>query len=102
MRKMILPVLALVTMLAACNNAPATKKEVKQYSVEQLYNNKSMSGVAFSTDESKILVNADITGIYNLYELNISDTVLKPLTSSVKESFYAIDYLPGTNKFLYS
>lgn len=102
MQKMIIPVLLLFTALTACNNEPSAKKEVKQYSAEQLYNNKSMGGVAFNADESKILVNANMTGIYNLYELNISDTSLKALTFSVKESFYAIDYLPATGKFLYS
>lgn len=102
MQKIIFPVLALLTVVTACKNKAVVPKVVKQYSAEQLYNNKSIGGVAFSADESRILVNANITGIYNLYELNISDTLLKPLTASVKESFYAIDYLPGTNKFLYS
>ncbi len=102
MQKNIFLLLTLIASLAACNNKPATPKEIKQYSAEQLYDNKSIGGAAFSTDESKILVNANMTGIYNLYELNIGDTLLTPLTRSAKESFFAIDYLPGSNKFLYS
>ena len=89
-------------LLSACNNEPAARKEVKQYSAEQLYNNKSISGLSFNSDETGILVHANTSGIFNLYELSIADTLMKPLTRSVKESFFAIDYLPGTKKFLYS
>src|SRR5436190_23518498 len=102
MYKMIIPGLALVVMIGACNNEPTPPKAIKQYGAEQLFNNKSIGGVSFNADESKILVNANMSGIYNLYELDISDTSLKPLTTSKKESFFGIDYLPGTNKFLYS
>ena len=106
MRKIIIPVIALLFLVGACNNSKtdstvAARMEVKNYTAEQLYTNKSIGGIAFNADESKILVNANISGIYNLYELNISDTLLKPLTTSTKESFFGIDYLPGTNKFLY-
>ena len=89
--------MALLFLVGACNNKTdsmivAARTEVKNYTAEQLYTNKSIGGVAFNADESKILVNANMSGIYNLYELNISDTLLKPLTNSTKESFFGIDY----------
>jgi protease II len=102
MKKNVIPFLALVGLLAGCNNEPEVRKDVKQYSAEQLFNNKSIGGAAFNADETKILTTANITGINNLYELSIADTSMAPLTRSTKESFYAIDYLPGTNKYLYS
>jgi dipeptidyl aminopeptidase/acylaminoacyl peptidase len=74
----------------------------KQYSIEQLRNTVAIGAAGFNTDESKVLVHGNGTGIFNVYELNISDTALKPLTSSSKESFFAVDYLPGTDKFLFS
>ncbi|MEJ7588162.1 MAG: prolyl oligopeptidase family serine peptidase [Ferruginibacter sp.] len=100
--KLIPPAIVVICLLSACDNKPAARKDVKLYSAEQLYNNKSIGGVAYNAAETGILINSNVTGIYNLYELNLVDTVLKPLTQSKKESFYAIDYLPGTNKFLYS
>ena len=104
--KIIIASVALSGLAAGCvsnqSTAPAPRKTVKLYSAEQLYNNKSIGGAAYNTDESKILVNSNVTGTYNLYELNIGDTLQQPLTSSTKESFFAIDYLPGSNKFLYS
>ena len=102
MQKKIIPFLALAVLLASCYNEPEARKDVKQYSAEQLFNNKSIGGGAFSSDESKILVHANTSGIFNLYEINIADTLMKPLTKSTKESFFSIDYVPGTNKYLYS
>lgn len=102
MSKSILSVLVVALAMASCKNEPAVPKEIKQYTIEQLYNNKSISGAAFNADESKILVDANISGIINLYELGIADTAMKPLTHSVKESLFAVDYLPGTDKFLFS
>ena len=102
MKKTIIPFLAFVYLGAGCNNEPAARKDVKLYSAEQLYNNKSINGVSFNSGETAILVHANTTGIFNLYELSMADTIMKPLTLSVKESFFAIDYLPGTKKFLYS
>ncbi len=102
MKKNIIPLLALFLIVTACNNGPAARKEVKQYSAEQLFNNTSINGSAFNADETKILTGANTTGIFNLYELSIGDTSMKPLTRSTSESFFAIDYLPGTGKYLYS
>jgi len=102
MQKIIIPFLAIVVLLASCNNEPEARKDLKQYTAEQLFNNKSIAGAAFNSDESRVLVHANTSGIFNLYEINIADTAMKPLTRSTKESFFAIDYVPGTNKYLYS
>jgi hypothetical protein len=87
----------------SCNNQNnSSRKEVKQYSASQLYNNETIFGIAFAPDESKVLVNSDKSGIQNLYVLTIADTSMQPLTHSVKESFYGIDYLPATTDYLYA
>ncbi len=95
--------LALLT-LAACKEETQEQKGrmPQQYSIEQLYNNKSVIASGFNADETKVLVDNNNTGIYNVYELSIADTLLSPLTTSKKESFYSVDYLPGSDKFLYS
>lgn len=74
----------------------------KQYTIEQLYNNIAIGAAGFSTDETKILVDNNSTGIFNVCELNIGDTTITPLTTSSKESFFAVDYLPGTDKFIFT
>jgi dipeptidyl aminopeptidase/acylaminoacyl peptidase len=95
---------ALMVFLLGCNNnsEPEAKKTVKQYSIEQLYKTKSIGGGLFNKDESKILVQNNESGIFNLYEINLADTGMKQLTSSTKESFFAVDYVAGTDKTIYS
>ncbi len=77
-------------------------KTFKQYSIEQFYKNLSIFGGAFSSDESKLLVTSNLSGIFNAYEINIEDASIIPLTHSTDESIFGIDYVPGTKKILYS
>ena len=103
MPKQLLYTALLIAFIAACNQKEEQKTRVpKQYSIEQLYNNLSVEAAAFNTDESRVLVSNNSSGIYNIYELNIGDTMMTPLTSSKKESFFAVQYLPGSDKFIYS
>jgi len=94
-------ILALI-ILSSCNHQKEKSRTPTQYTIEQLYNSQSIGAAGFNSDESKILIHNNVTGIYNIYELNIADTTSRALTSSDKESFFAVDYLPGSNKFIYS
>ncbi len=104
MKKVFILPAALMVFLLGCNNnsEPEAKKTVKQYSIAQLYKTKSIGGGLFNKDESKILVQNNESGIFNLYEINLADTGMKQLTSSTKESFFAVDYVAGTDKTIYS
>ena len=92
----------LLFILVSCNQRSEKTRMPKQYSIEQLYKNLDVYNASFNADETKILIGNNTTGIYNVYELNIADTLSKALTTSKKESFYAVNYLPGSSKFLYS
>ena len=97
----------LLCMLVSCNQAETKTAVVaahipKQYSIEQLYNNQAVAGADFNDDETKILTHNNSTGIINVYELNIADSQSAPLTTSKKESFFAVTYLPGNKQFIYS
>jgi dipeptidyl aminopeptidase/acylaminoacyl peptidase len=74
----------------------------KQYAVEDFYDTKAIGAAGFNKDETKILINSNVTGIANLYELNLADTTSVALTKSKTESNYAVNYLPGSSKFIYS
>lgn len=100
MRTLLLPATLFALAVAGCKTG--AHKDIRSYTAEQLYNNNRIAGAAFNKDETGILVNSNITGIDNLYELTIADTSLHPLTHSVKESFYAVDFLPGSDQYLYS
>lgn len=91
-----------ILMLFSCKQNSEQARMPKQYSIEQLYENETAWGAGFNPDESRILINSNKSGIFNLYELNIIDTTTQPLTQSTKESFFAVDYLPGSSRFIYS
>lgn len=92
--------LAILAISGACSQVE--QKAPQQYSIEQFYQNTRYSGGAFSPDETRLLVSSDETGIFNLYEIGIADGSKKQITFSDKETFFAIDYVPGTNLMLYS
>ncbi len=100
MKNLVLFILALM-LVVSCKEAEQ-KKEPQKYTIEQFYENISYGGGAFSDDESKLLVSCNKTGIYNVYEINIANGTEKQITSSEKETFFALDYVPETEQVLYS
>jgi dipeptidyl aminopeptidase/acylaminoacyl peptidase len=77
-------------------------RQPKQYSIEQFYNNISIRGGAFAPDETKLLISSNESGIFNLYEIGIANDSRRQLSKSTLESFFAIDYVPGSNQILYT
>jgi dipeptidyl aminopeptidase/acylaminoacyl peptidase len=88
---------SLFLLLVGCSQ----QKDQKQYSVDQFYKNNNVSGGSFSPDETKVLFSSNESGIYNLYEVTISDGSKKMVTNSTMESYYAVGYVPGTDKICY-
>jgi len=77
-------------------------RQIQQYTIEQFYANTRFGGGFFSNDETKLLINSDESGIYNVYEINIADGTRRPLTTSAQESFFAVDYVPGSTSLIYN
>jgi len=104
--KRIFPFILLVLFVAACNNADTktepVAREVKQYTIEQFYKSTNSGGGAFSSDETKLLISSNESGIYNAYEIDIASGQKKALTNSTKESIFGNDYVPGTLNIIYS
>ena len=78
----------LILIIASCKDGEKTQEArmPEQYDIEDLYNTKSISASGFNKDETKILINNNVSGIYNGYELTISDTSSIALTKSTKEA----------------
>ncbi len=93
--------LAICAIIVVACQAPAPKV-IKEYSIEQFYKNTRIGGGAFSDDETKLLVSSDDSGIFNVYEITIADGTRKQITKSLEDSYFAIDYVPGTDEILYS
>lgn len=97
-----LPFFALFLAGCAGSDKAEEPRQVKQYSIEQFYKSTQVNGGYISSDDSKLLINSNESGIYNVYEIDISTGQKKPLTSSTRESAFANDYVPGTAHFVYS
>ena len=93
-----------VIFLFACanNDKKEQPRDVKQYSIEQFYKSTQVGGGSISSDDTKLLVSSNESGIYNAYEIDIVSGQKKALTRSVKESVFANDYVPGTANFIYN
>ena len=83
-------------------NAEPAARTVPQHSIEQFYKSSEVFGGAFTTDDSKLLVTSNESGIFNAHEIDIGSGQKTALTSSTKESVYAAGYVPGTHNFIYS
>jgi dipeptidyl aminopeptidase/acylaminoacyl peptidase len=97
MRTLIL--ILMCTLMFSCSQKKPI--EIKQYTIDQFYKSNRIFGGTFNSDENKLLISSDKTGIINLFEINLSDTSMKQITHSAVESFFALDYVPGTGKVLY-
>ena len=96
--KTLFALITLFLFIASCTKTYTPTK----YLIEQFYKNNRIGGGAFSDDETNLLVRSNESGIFNVYEIDIASGEKTQKTFSEKESFFAIDYLPGTNQILYS
>jgi dipeptidyl aminopeptidase/acylaminoacyl peptidase len=106
MKNYYLLLLVMAGSFPACKqNETSNKTEhrlPKSYSIEQLYQNLSVAAAAFNRDESKVLVSDNSSGIFNVHEINLGDHTSAAITHSGKDSYFAEDYIPGTDEMLYS
>ena len=80
MKHILLPA-SLLIFLFGCKGPgeekTAVAKAPAQYSIQQLYKTKNIGGAQFNKDDSKIIVQNNETGIYNVYEITLADTAMK-------------------------
>ena len=77
-------------------------QEPKQYTIEQFMATTRVGGGSFSSDEKSILFHSNKSGIFNVYTVPVNGGEARQLTTSVKESTYAVSYLPTDSRIIYS
>ena len=77
-------------------------RAVQQYTIEDFLGTVNYSGASFAPDNSKILVSANKTGIYNAYALPLDGGEPVQLTHSADDYVFAMGYFPGDERFLYT
>jgi len=92
---------AALAVVGGCRTAEEEAPPLQTYTIEQFLKTTSVGGGAFSEDEGKLLVHNNQTGIFNVYELDIATAEMTPLTQS-QDTTFAVAYLPGGNRFLFT
>ena len=80
----------------------ADTQNIQQYSIETLMSNNRSSGGYFSKDADKLIYSSDKSGIFNIYEVDLSTNEETQLTDSKEESFFVRGYSPNTGEVIYS
>ena len=101
MRHTVLLIAISLFSLASCRRAEQPTRVPKQYTIEQFMNVKSLFGSSFSHDERRILYSSDETGVYNAFAVPIEGGKPVQLTSSTKDTVWAVSYFPTDDRFLY-
>jgi dipeptidyl aminopeptidase/acylaminoacyl peptidase len=94
--------LLFLTCLLSISCNKTDQRKIHLYNIDQFYKNIQINGGNFNAYESKLLISSDKSGISNVYEITIADSSMRQITHSTVESYYGIDFVPGTNNILYS
>ena len=94
--------LVVFVLLVSASAVVAQQKKVKEYTIEQFMNTVRVGGSSFSSDDKSILFHNNKTGIFNVYSVPVTGGAAKQLTSSTKESTYAVSYFPNDARFIYT
>jgi dipeptidyl aminopeptidase/acylaminoacyl peptidase len=94
--------LALFLFLVLSAPAVLAQQPVKQYTIEQFMNTVRIGGSSFSADEKSILFHTNKSGIFNVYSVAVTGGEPAQLTSSTKESTFAVSYFPNDARILYT
>ena len=96
--KSFLKLITVFFLVISCTDS----QNIQQYSIETLMSNNRSSGGYFSKDADKLIYSSDKSGIFNIYEVDLSTNEETQLTYSKEESFFVRGYSPSTGEVIYS
>jgi dipeptidyl aminopeptidase/acylaminoacyl peptidase len=92
--------LVLLICLSECKTSE-TETPPKLYTIEQFMDVKNIFSAGFSADERKLLLGSNETGIYNVFEMDMTSGEKRQLTSSTVESIFPASYFPNDDRIVY-
>ena len=105
MKSKLLAVLMLL-FIFSCKDDQTDKdvaqREVQLYTIEQFMDNEAVGGGSFSSDNSKLLISSNRTGIYNVYTVPSTGGDVTAITQSDSTSYFANSYFPEDDRMLLS
>jgi dipeptidyl aminopeptidase/acylaminoacyl peptidase len=105
--------LPLVLSLIACGEQAGSQAEsnaalsvagsaTKTYPIEDFIETLSINHVSLSADESKVLFSANRDGVWNVYSMPVDGGEWTPLTHSVTDNAYAVEWFPEDDRVLFT
>jgi dipeptidyl aminopeptidase/acylaminoacyl peptidase len=88
----------LLARVGAIDDAPTVPK----YDAQTFYETIAYSGASFSSDEKRILISSDSSGVFNAYSISVEGGEPQQLTDSKTSAIFAIDYFPHDDRFLFT
>jgi dipeptidyl aminopeptidase/acylaminoacyl peptidase len=95
--------LVIIALLFSCKeDTKRSQREIQQYTIEQFMDNEAVGGGSFSSDNSRLLVSSNRSGIYNVYTIPTKGGEMTAITTSDSTSVFAESYFPNDNRMLLS
>jgi len=88
--------------VAKSGMASRASEAPRRYTIEQFMATTAISGASFSADEQRILFTSNASGLPNVYSMPVTGGAPTVLTSSTKDSHYAVSYFPDDDRVLYT
>lgn len=101
MKKLLVLSITISTLFSCSPDTKDKLQDFQEYSIEQFMDNEAVFGSSFSSDESKLLIGSDKTGIYNAYTLDIASGDRDTLTNSTDKTIRPASFFPHDNRILY-
>ncbi len=86
---------------APATAAKPTARPSKQYAYEQFMETMQMNGVAFTSDEKKLVFSSNQTGIFNVFSVPVGGGKPTQLTRSTTDGFSLVGAFPRDGRVLY-
>ncbi len=77
-------------------------REVPQYTIEQFMDKVTILGASLSHDESKVLVGADKSGVFNLYTIPVEGGEMTQLTFSDSNTIWPVSFFKEDDRILFT
>jgi dipeptidyl aminopeptidase/acylaminoacyl peptidase len=94
--------LAVVFLMSCKEDKEVAVEDVKEYSIAKFMDNESVGGGSFSSDNSKLLILSNRSGIYNVYTMPAKGGELTAITQSDSTSYFSESFFPKDDRMLIS
>lgn len=92
-------------LLGGCGEKPEAAATVPKYSAAAFFETTSYglaSGLAYSPDNSRLLIHSDATGVFNVYALPVDGGDAVALTESDSDAMSAVSWFPNDERILFT